>query len=231
MTIPRNQRWRIAFVLAGISAAFGGSRHPEGDAEDSLTGELATMTSADTWVLSHTFLAVGFALLAIGLWSAYRNRSWPSSTQRALHVAAVTMSLYVIETIFHLASAIDSDALADGDVAPVAFAHIGLAIVLYPLSGLTFAWMNARVFRAATLPMKTFGVVGIVAGLLHASSVPLTIVLPDTEFSPVFASAGVLFAIWSLGMGIGGMRRDTPTPQSVPGIAEPLSAASGSQSR
>ena len=206
MTIAHDQRWRIFLVLAGLATAFGGSRHPEGDAKDSLTGELATMTSGDTWVLSHTFLAIGTALLATGLWSAYRNRSWPNSTRRALHVAAITMSLYVVETLFHLASAIDSDALADGDVAPIAFTHVGLALVLYPVSGLTFAWMNTRVFRAATLPMKTFGVVGVVAGLLHAASVPMTIVLPDTELSPVFASAGMLLAIWSLGMGIGGMR-------------------------
>jgi pimeloyl-ACP methyl ester carboxylesterase len=208
MSIPRTHFWRFAFVLAGISMAVGGSNHPEGDAEDSLTGELATMTQDDSWVMAHSFLAGGTALLAIGLWLAHRNRSWPTSTRRALHVVAVTMSLYFVETIFHLASAVDSDALANGDTAPVAFAHVALAIVLYPLSGLTLAWLNSRVVLAATLPMKTFGVVGVVAGLLHAASVPLTLMFPDTEFSQVFASAGILTAVWCLGLGVGGLRGD-----------------------
>lgn len=204
-TSAHTLRWRIAFVLAGATMAFGGSQHPEGDARESLRDELATMTAGDTWVLSHVFLALGTALLAAGLWSAHRNRAWPSSTWRALHVCAITMSLYVIETVFHLASAVDSEALADGEAAPIAFVHVGLALVLYPVSGLTFAWLNTRVLRAATLPMKTFGVVGIIAGLLHAASVPLTVVRPDTEFSQVFAGAGMLLAIWSIGLGIGGL--------------------------
>lgn len=206
MSSPRTHAWRFAFVLAGITMAIGGSNHPEGDAEDSLTGELATMTSDDAWVLSHTFLSAGAALLAGGLWLAYRHRSWPRITLRALHIAAITMSLYFVETIFHLASVVDSDALASGDTAPVASAHVALAIGLYPISGLTFAWLNTRVIAAASLPMKTFGVVGIVAGMLHATSVPLTLLFPDTEFSGVFASAGILLAGWSLGMGVGGFR-------------------------
>lgn len=209
MSIPRTQYWRFAFVLAGITMAIGGSNHPEGDAEDSLRDELATMTSDDAWLMSHTFIAAGTALLAFGLWLAYRHRSWPRPTHRALRVVAITMSLYFVETLFHLATVVDSDALASGDTAPIAWGHVGLAIMLYPISGITFAWLNTRVLKAATLPMKTFGAVGIVAGILHATSVPLTLVFPDTEFSSVFASAGILLAVWSLGLGIGGLRTDT----------------------
>lgn len=208
MSIPRKHAWRFAFVAAGITMAIGGSNHPEGDAEDSLRGELATMTSDDAWVMSHTFLAAGAALLALGLWSACRNRSWPSSTHRALRVVAITMSLYFVETIAHLASAIDTDALANGDTAPIASAHVVLAILLYPISGITLAWLNTRVFRAARLEMKPIAVVGIAAGILHATSVPLTLLSPDTEFSGVFASAGILLAVWSVGLGIGGLRND-----------------------
>jgi hypothetical protein len=212
MSIPRTQYWRFAFVLAGITMAIGGSNHPEGDAEDSLRGELATMTSDHAWVMSHTFLALGTALLVSGLWLAYRHRSWPTITRSALHLAAITMSLYFMETLFHLGAVIDADALARGDTAPVASGHVALAIVLYPISGLTFAWLNTRVVKVATLPLKTFGVVGIVAGVLHSTSVPLTLVFPDTEFSAVFASAGILFALWSLGLGVTGLRTDSPEP-------------------
>lgn len=206
MSIARTARWRIAFVLAGATMALGGRMHPEADAEDSLRQELATMTAGDTWVLSHTLIALGTALLAIGLWSAHRSRTWPTSTRLPLKVVAVTMSVYVVETLFHLASVVDSDALADGGPAPVAFTHVGLSLVLYPLTGLTFAWLSARLFRAVGLPEKVFGVIGVVAGLLHATSVPMTIVFPDAELSPMFAGAGMLFAAWSLGLGISGLR-------------------------
>lgn len=206
MNTTHTNRWRYAFALGGATMAIGGPLHPESDAEDSLRDELATMTSGDTWVLSHTLIAIGTTLLAIGLWSALRNRSWPASMTRALRVVAITMSLYFVETFVHLASAVDSDALADGDAAPVAFTHIGLALVLYPVSGLTFAWLNTHLIRSRSFSDMTFGVVGLVAGTLHAASVPLTVVFPDTEFTPVFASAGMLFALWSLGLGIAGLR-------------------------
>ncbi|OWY59546.1 hypothetical protein B7486_73995, partial [cyanobacterium TDX16] len=191
MTIAPELRWRISFIVGGVLMALGGPMHPDADSKDSLRDELATMTSSSSWVLSHTLIALGTTLLAVGLWSAYRNRCWPVSLRRALHVVAITMSLYVVETVFHLASVIDSDALADGGAAPIAFTHIGLALVLYPVSGLTFAWLGVRLFGAVGVPEKVFGVIGVLAGLLHATSVPLTIVFPDAEITPIFASAGM----------------------------------------
>ena len=214
MSITRTNRWRLLFVAAGATMALGGPLHPESDAKDSLRDELATMTSGDTWVLSHSLIAIGTALLAIGLWSAYRSDAWPRSTRTALRVTAVTMSLHVIETIFHLASVVDSSALAAGDPAPIAFAHVGLALVLYPVSGLSFAWLSARLFGVVGTPEKVFGIVGVAAGVIHAVSVPATVVFPDAELTPMFASAGMLFAGWSLGLGISGLRT-VRAPQAV----------------
>ncbi len=214
---PRSASWRIPLVLSGITMAIGGSQHPEADAEDTMREELATMTSSSTWVLSHTLIALATALLAVGLIVAYRSRSWPSSTRPALRVATIAMSMYVVETVFHLASVVDSDALADGGTAPVAFTHVGLALMLYPISGLAFAWLNVRLLRVVPLPVKVLGVVGVVAGLLHATSVPLTIVFPDAELSPVFAGAGMLFAVWAFGLGITGIGT---SPNRTSGTAE-----------
>jgi hypothetical protein len=206
MSTNPSTRWRLALGLAGAAMALGGPLHPESDGADPLREELATMTAGDTWVLSHSLLAVGAALLAVGLWVAHRGGTWPASTHRALRVAAVALTAYVVETVFHLAAVIDSDALAAGDPAPVAFSHIGLALVLYPVSGIALAWLGAVLFRAVALPEKVFGVVAVVGGLLHAASVPLTIVFPDVELTPVFAASGMLFAAWSLGVGVSGLR-------------------------
>ncbi|MCB0998109.1 MAG: alpha/beta hydrolase [Acidimicrobiales bacterium] len=226
----RAASWRIPLVLAGVAMALGGSQHPEGDAEESLRDELATMTSSSTWVLSHTLLAIGAALLATGLVVASRTRTWPASTRPALRIATTAMSLYVVETVFHLASVVDADALADGRSAPVATTHIGLALLLYPISGLAFAWLNVRLLRVAVpLPVEFLGVVGVVAGLLHATSVPSTIIFPDTELSPMFAGAGMLFALWSLGIGLVGVGatrdRTKRAAAASPSIIDPESAS------
>jgi hypothetical protein len=206
MTTTIDSRWRIALALGGATMAIGGPLHPESDAADPLRDELATMTAGDTWVLSHSLVAVGTVLLATGLWAAHRAGVWPASTRAPLRVAAIALAAYVVETIFHLAAVIDSDALAAGDPAPVAFTHIGLALVLYPISGLAFAWLNLHVFRAVALPEKVFGVVGVVAGVLHAVVIPLLLLFPDLELTPMFAASGMLIAGWSLGVGISGLR-------------------------
>ena len=206
MPINPDNRWRAALVVAGATMALGGPLHPESDAADPMREELATMTADDSWVLSHSLLVVGFVLLAAGLWSAHRAGAWPASTRKPLRIAAIAMSAYVVETVFHLAAVVDSDALAAGDAAPVAFTHLGLAAVLYPVSGLALAWLGLHVFRAVGRPEKVFGVIGVVAGLLHAVSVPLTLLAPDLETTPLFASSGMLIAAWALGVGVSGLR-------------------------
>ena len=132
----------------------GAPRHPESDSEDSLRHELATMTSHDDWVLAHSFVVASTLLLATGLWLAYHYRSWPTSLHRALFGTASIVSAYVVETVFHLASAVDSDELHHGDAAPVAFTHVGLSIVLYPVTGFAIAYLSARIFATVRLRRK-----------------------------------------------------------------------------
>jgi hypothetical protein len=56
----------------------------------------------------------------------------------------------------------------------------------------------------------------IVAGVLHATSVPATLVFPDAELSPMFACAGITLALWSLLTGLAGASRPVRTSDSVP---------------
>jgi hypothetical protein len=206
MNLDPKNRWRVALVLAGAAMAIGGPLHPSSDAADPMREELATMTADDAWVLSHSLLVVGFVLLAAGLWAAHRVGAWPESARKPLRIAAIAMSAYVVETVFHLAAVVDSDALAAGDAAPVAFTHLGLAAVLYPVSGLALAWLGVHVYRAVGLPEKVFGVIAVVGGVLHAVSVPLTLLSPDLETTPLFASSGMLIAAWAIGVGVSGLR-------------------------
>lgn len=206
MSTNHPNRWRVALALGGAVTAIGGPMHPDSDAADPLRDELATMTAGDGWVLSHSLVVVGTVLVAAGLWAAHRAGAWPASTRRPLRIAAIAVSLYVIETVFHLAAVVDSDALAAGDPAPLAFGHIGLALVLYPVCGIALAWLGVHVFRAVALPEKVFGVIAVVSGVLQAIVIPLLLLLPDLELTPVFAASATLFAAWALGTGITGLR-------------------------
>ncbi len=212
--------WRLAFVASGAAMVAGGRMHPESDAKEPLRQELATMASDDSWVLSHSLIVLSTVLLATGLWLAYRGRAWPTSTVRALRFAAIAVSLYVVETVFHLASTVDTDALRDGDVAPVAFTHIALSIVLYPLSGAAIAYLAAKILLSTPSPRWLIAVPGVAGGVLHALSVPLVLLFPDTELSAAFAGAAILIAVWSIGTGLVGVRQEASQlePAVVAGI-------------
>lgn len=200
----RTHLWRLALVASGVLLAVGGPMHPESDARDSLREELATMTADERWVPGHSLIVVSTLLLATGLWLARRDHAWPERVQRTLALAATAVSLYVVETVAHLAAASDSHALAHGEAAPVAFTHIGLSVVLYPLTGLAVAALALSFARVQTGWRRGVVGLGMLSGVLHALSVPLTLVLPDVELSPVFAAAALSLAVWSIGTGLVG---------------------------
>jgi len=209
--------WRVLLVASGILLAAGGPMHPGSDGQDTLRQELATMTADSAWVPGHALVALSTALLALGLWAAYRSRAWPPSVRRTLAVAATIVSIYVVETVFHLAAVVDSDELAHGHAAPVAMTHLGLAAVLYPVSGWAIVFLAWAFGRAWTGWRRGVAVLGIVAGLAHALSVPLTFLLPEAELTPVFAVAGMTLSLFSVATGAVG----APRPATVP-VREPV---------
>lgn len=216
MTLLRTHGWRIALVASAATALMGGPMHPSADAEDGLLEELATMTAHPDWVPAHSLIMLSAVLLAIGLTAAYRGRSWPTA-HKAVGTAALAVSLYVVETLFHLAAAVDSDKLHHGEYAPVAFTHIGLSVILYPLAGIAIAYLASRQVMTWRGPRRITGVPGVVGGTLHAVAVPLTLALPAAELTPVFAGATVLIAVWSLTTGLAGApRQAVATPTATP---------------
>ncbi len=204
--------WRVALVVSGVLLVNGGRLHPSADAKDDLPTELATMTADDRWVPGHSLIVASTVLLALGLWLAYRGRVWPVAVRRPLLVAAIAVSVYVLETVAHLAAVIDAQALADGETAPVAASHIGLSIVLYPITGWALIWLAWSFGRAWGGARWAIAALGIVSGLLQAFSVPVSIILPDAETSPMFAGAALTLAAFSILTGLAGAPRRAPSP-------------------
>lgn len=210
ITLSHPVVWRSALVVGGLLGAVGGPQHPDSDGSDPLTTELATMTADESWVPAHTLIMLGTFLIALGLWGAWRSGAW-SRAGAVVRLAAIAMSVYVVETVMHLASVVDQERLAAGEVAPVAYSHLGLALVLYPVSGIALSWLALSLARHVwTGPAVALAVPGVLAGIFHAVSVPLTLALPEAELTPVFAAAGMLTSLWAISAGLVGARRRTP---------------------
>ena len=206
MPTTSTTRWRFALAGGALLTAIGGSMHPDSDSKDALLDEIAVMTADNAWTPAHALIAVGTIVMAVGLWQAVASAAWPARAQRALRLFAVGLSLYAVETVFHLAAVVDTDALAAGDAAPVAWIHLGLAVVLYPLSGAALVWLGVQLHRSLSGPERILGAVAVVAGTLHATAYPTTLLLPDLETTPMFAGAGMLMAAWGIGVGLSGLR-------------------------
>jgi hypothetical protein len=215
MTWIRIAGWRPLMVAAGVMMALGGRMHPEADASGTLREELAEMAADDAWVPGHTLLMIGTFALVTALWCARATDAWPRA-RRALTAAAMAMSLYAVETVFHLAAVVDAEHLAHGHAAPISVTHIGLSIVLYPVSGLILAAFGVRLIATESGVRRVVPGLAVVAGLLHAASVPGTLVLPDTELSPVFAGAGILLALWAILTGLVGSTQSVRTSHPAP---------------
>jgi len=200
--------WQLALVASGVLAAVGGSMHPEVGPEGTMREELAAMTADAAWIPGHTLLAAAVALLALGLWGARRAGRWPGA-DAALRFGVISVSLYFVESLMHLGAAADSDELAHGDDAFIAFGHLGLAALLYPLSGFAIVWVAVRL-GAEWGRLRVLAVTGILGGAVHAVSVPATLLLPDTETSVLFAAGGMLVALWTLTVGLIGLTRPAP---------------------
>lgn len=205
MNLFRRAGWRLAFAASGVAMLVGGPMHPESDARDPLREELATMTADDAWVPGHSLILLSTVLLVAGLWAAYRTQAVPRDAARTWRLAAIAFSAYAVETVFHLAAAADSEELARGDVAPLAYAHIGLSLVLTPLAGIALVAVSRSLLRTVGGARRLAALPGIAAGVLTAVSVPATVLLTEVELSPVFAGAAVLTAVWSIATALAGI--------------------------
>jgi cytochrome bd-type quinol oxidase subunit 2 len=205
--------YRPLLAASAVTALVGGPLHPDADPEGPLRDDLVEMTADPLWVTGHALIALSTVLLAAGLWALHRRGGLAPRTTRAVRVAAVAVSLYVVETLFHLFAYVDSEQLAAGDTAPVAATHVVLSAVLYPVSGAALVLLGIALLREGTGRGRTLAGLLVVAGALHAVSVPVVLLAPDTDGAPLFASSAVLLAVWSL------LTAVTRVPQVVPAPA------------
>jgi hypothetical protein len=221
MTLP----FRSSFAASGLLMLAGGPLHPDADKHGhTLAEEIAEMAADPLWVPGHALTTASTVLLAAGLWALHRRGGWSVRATRALRIAAVAVSLYVVETVAHLAAVVDADELAAGEFAPVAGSHVLLSAVLYPVSGVALAALGLALLREVPGRRRAVHLLAVVAGTVHALSVPVTMLLPDVQTSPTFAVAGVLLALWSVLTAAVGLPTPRPVAAAAPSAPEPALA-------
>ena len=219
MTVP----YRPLLAASALLAVAGGGMHPDADAAGSISDDLLEMTADAAWVPGHALTSVSAVLLAAGLWALHRGGDGlPVRTARAVRVAAVAVSLYVVETLFHLAAIVDSDALAAGELAPVAGMHVLLSAVLYPVSGVALALLGLALLHDGRGARRVVALAAVLGGALHAVAVPLVLLRPDADGAPLFAGGAVLLALWSLLTAVLGVPAARPVAAAAPPLAQPV---------
>ena len=102
---------------------------------------------------------------------------------------------------------------------PVATTHVWLSLLLYPVTGLAVSYLGIRQLAVWPGARRFLGLPATLGGLAHALSVPLTLVLPDAELSPLFATSALSFATYALVTGLAGAPRRAVVPPARQPVA------------
>ncbi len=201
--------WRLAVGVSGLLLFAGGGMHPDAPEGLGFRESLAAMMADDAWVPGHSLMAIGAVALLMGLVLVRRADAWPAAS-RLLPAAVVISVANVVEAVFHTASVVDKEQLAAGGTPPVAFIHLALAVVVYPAFGLTIAALAWKLSASWSPALRAVSAAGVIGGLMHASSAPLVILTQNDAFDVLFLGA-IPIAVWSVVLGIAGLRAAAPT--------------------
>jgi hypothetical protein len=195
--------WRPLFVVGGLLWVMGGATHPSAPTDLSFNDNLAVMMEQDAWVPSHSLMAVGMTLILVGLVVVRRGGTFPV-TSRLMTFALVAAALNVVEMVVHTMAFVDRQELAADEAAPIAFTHLGLALIAYPLLGVAVVLLALRLARESTL-LRTVAVIGVVGGAANALSVPLAAATGGNTFDFLFPVGAIGIAAWLVGVAAVGL--------------------------
>lgn len=193
MRTLRSRLWRLFFILSALFLVAGGPRHPG--------GTMAEMLAHPDWVPSHALMLAGFVSLLVGLILYQRSVVLPDRTRMWARYAVLGTALQVVEMAFHTAASIDQLNLVAGRATPVLTTHLWLSVVLYPIFGLTLVGLIVAGARDRVLGSVWIAWLGILGALAHASAPPL-VVLFGVERARILFPLLVLFALWTLLVGL-----------------------------
>lgn len=173
----------------------GGPLHPRSDPTLSFNASTALMLADPHWPIAHALMLAGDVCVLLALIGLRRRTDLPAGLQRALRVAVVGASLAVVEMAFHLAAVVDRATLVAGAATPVLTIHLSLAVVAYPVFGLSMAAVALLGARKRAIGGATIAGLGILGGLMDAVSAPIVVLTRDQHYTWLFMGL-VPLALW-----------------------------------
>ena len=187
--------WRPTLAIAGILLLIGGPLHPPVDTTKSFSESTALMLAHPNWPIAHALMLASYVLILLAFVGAAHRSDIPNSVRRILRFAQLGTALSVVEMAFHLAAMVDLSSLMAGGPTPVLTTHLSLAVVAYPMLGLSVAALAFQGARTRSFGRRAIGWLGVLGGLAHGLSAPIVVLTHDQRFSPLFTGAAVM-ALW-----------------------------------
>jgi hypothetical protein len=193
MEMSRVGLWRVFFILTALFIVVGGPQHPQ--------GTMGEMLANPKWIPSHALLLAGFVAFLIGLLLYQRGVGLPDRTRRWARLAVVATILQSVEMTLHAAAAVDHANLMAGRTTPVLTTHLWMAVIVYPIFGLTLAGFILATARDRALGSPWIAWIGILGVLAHGASAPLVVAFKVPGAGILFPFL-MLFAVWALLAGL-----------------------------
>lgn len=191
------QLWRLCFIVSALFLMAGGPQHP--------AGTMAEMLGDPKWVPAHSLMLVGFVTLLAGLLLYKRSISLPAAANRWLKFAIIGTVLQAIEMAMHTAAVVDHHHLVAGQSTPVLTAHLWLAVIFYPIFGVTIIGFIIAGMRDHVIGSPWIGWLGI-AGALANGLAPVLVVLLKIEAARILFPLVLLLALWLILAGLWPLR-------------------------
>ncbi|HEY0574857.1 MAG TPA: hypothetical protein VGD73_12215 [Pseudonocardia sp.] len=196
----RMRWWPWALIAGGVSLFVGGMLHPEQAPAASEAAGLAAWIGDPLWIPAHTFILLSSILLVLGLVGLLGHRpDLPESARRAGWLAVAGAALSAVENVPHLAATTESAAAAAGHATPLLHAHMTLALISFPLFGLSLGAL--ALLSGGRLAYPLFGALAAVGGIAWAIA-PWAVGPFAVESLAVLFIVGMLMALWFVAVGV-----------------------------
>jgi hypothetical protein len=187
--MSRSLLWRSLFVVAALGILTGGPLHP--------LGTIAEMIAHPHWTISHTLQLAGYVALLGALVVRLGDGTVPERSRRWTRWAILGTIVQVVEMVFHTLAARDHANLMAGRPTPILSAHLGLAVVCYPIFAVTLIGFIVATTRERVLGSNWFAWIGVLGTAAHGLAPVLVVALGIISARVLFPM--VLFlAVWLL---------------------------------
>lgn len=119
------------------------------------------------WFMAHALVTLGYAAMVAGLVAFSRTSANTPAMKRWTRRAIVGTVLMTVEMAVHTAAMVDAAHLAAGHATPVLTTHLAMAVLFYPLFGITSAAFFIKGMRERAIGSPWIVWIGVIGTLAN----------------------------------------------------------------